>query len=409
MKTSTRVAPAVLLAGYLLSLAGCLPGGYVIEGKIDGAEGKAVHLLVGGDEFHQTAVDSAVIANGAFLFKGKLTGAKVFTLKFFPTDERGKMVDNRYLLRPVIPVLVEAGVTRVEAALDSIPLASIYGGYDYSKVRVTGSPLHDLYAEYNEAKLALLAAKDKAKMHYLRRSRSGASTREGIANAERVDAAADDERARVKQFIARNAGNAAGLLVFLENTGHQRISPCIFTAGEIDDILASFSAAMKGTTLYKEVESVANALKETVAGAKFADFTFFDTGGNPVKLSDHVGGRYLLLEFWASWCGPCRADIPHLKMAYNLYHPAGFDVISISMDTDEDKWLKAVEDEQMPWLQLHDPAAFDGDLAKTYDILGIPACVLVDPDGVIVDRNARGSWLDRRLIALYGDKFEEEH
>lgn len=88
-----------------------------------------------------------------------------------------------------------------------------------------------------------------------------------------------------------------------------------------------------------------------------------------------------------------------------MYHPAGFEVISISMDDSKEKWLKAVDEEKMKWLQVSDLKAFTGELSKLYNFNGIPTCVLVGPDGQIVTRNMRGSWMDKKLIELYGNKF----
>jgi hypothetical protein len=98
-----------------------------------------------------------------------------------------------------------------------------------------------------------------------------------------------------------------------------------------------------------------------------------------------------------------------LKEIYELYHPTGFEIIGISMDSNKGSWLTAVADEQMPWLQASNLEAFNGDLDKVYNFNGIPACVLVGPDGTIVDRNMRGSWMDRKLIELYGNKFGDKY
>src|SRR5699024_299911 len=139
---------------------------------------------------------------------------------------------------------------------------------------------------------------------------------------------------------------------------------------------------------------------------KFPNLTLKNPEGNTIKLSDYVGkGKYVLLNFWASWCGPCRADIPHLQEVYNLYHPEGFEIISISMDENKDDWLEALDEEQMKWLQISNLKGFEDSVSKLYNFRGIPTDILVGPEGYIITRNMRGSWMDKKLIELYGNKF----
>jgi thiol-disulfide isomerase/thioredoxin len=397
MKTTFYLVVALLVAS-------CgTPKGYVITGEISGAGGKTVHLLTGKSEQFLVAIDSAMIReDGRFEFKGELAVPALLTLKIFPTDERGTMVNNRYAFRPVIPLFIDKGRVQVEATLDSIPLATFGEGYDYSKVRVTGSRLHDLYAEYVQEK----ATVHKAMEAYREYNETNARVPGVIAAADEM--AAIDRTGYLKRFITRNRDNAAGLFVFQSNTGYKSYE-YPFTVAELDELLACFSPEMKATRLYKQVADEVNQARRTAGGARFVDFTLKDVDGNPVKLSDHAGkGRYVLLEFWASWCGPCRAEIPHLKEVYELYHPADFDVIGISLDTDKANWLKAIEDEQMPWVQLL-AGRTSKELPDAYGIVGIPTCVLVDPDGTIVDRNMYGFWMDRKLIELYGNRFGDKY
>jgi thiol-disulfide isomerase/thioredoxin len=226
---------------------------------------------------------------------------------------------------------------------------------------------------------------------------------EGIKLATLMDQAEASVKAFARQFVERHKDETVVVPALADNLGY-------FTVSEIDELIALLSPAIKASAEGEKLLELAAAVKKTAVGARFVDFSFEDHEGNPVKLSDRVGkGKYVLLEFWASWCGPCRKDIPHLKEIYELYHSAGFEIIGISMDSNKGSWLKAVADEQMPWLQVSNLEAFNGDLDKVYNFTGIPACVLVGPDGIIVDRNTRGSWMDRKLIELYGNKFADKY
>jgi thiol-disulfide isomerase/thioredoxin len=391
-----------------LLVASCAPKGYVITGKISGAEGKTVHLVTGKHELLRVPIDSAVIRDGRFEMKGELAVPELLALRFFPDDSRGAGKTG-YVFRPTIPFFIERGRVHVEAVLDSIPLATFDPGYDYSKVRLTAPPLHELYLEYNRGKAAAEEAKKGAWRDYSMylRAKEKPPVSVGIEAVGRIDAASS--KPFVKGFIARNRDNAVGLYAFRDNTGYKAVSAGLFTAAEIDEILASFSPEMKSTAYYKLVAEEAALARQTAVGAPFVDFTLEDAGGNPVRLSDHAGkGRHVLFDFWASWCGPCRADIPHLKELYEMYHPDGFEIVSISIDADEGKWMEALEKEQMPWTQLRDKEVATGKLMETYCFMAIPACVLVGPDGTIVDRNARGSWLDGILVKLYGNRFGDK-
>jgi thiol-disulfide isomerase/thioredoxin len=401
MKTALYLLMALLVAS-------CgTPRGYVITGKIADAEGKSIHLLTGKDEFFKIIDSTLIREDGRFEFKGELAVPGLLTLKILPAGERGEVESDDYVSHPIIPVFVDKGRVKVETTLDSIPLATFGEGYDYSKVRVTAPRLHDLYVEYDQAKTAATKVYREAFNDYLKYFETEAHVSEGIAAVKKINAV--DKTGHVKRFIARNKDNAAGLYALQDNTGYKSVNSCPFTVAELDEILASFSPGMKATEYYKQVSAEVNEVKRTAVGARFVDVMLKDAGGNTVRLSDHAGkGRYVLFEFWASWCGPCRADIPHLKEVYELYHPAGFDIVSISLDENKAAWLKALEDEQMPWPQLNDEKAFKG-IGDAYGILGIPNCVLVGPDGTIVHSDARGLWLDCDLVELYGNRFGDKY
>lgn len=139
-------------------------------------------------------------------------------------------------------------------------------------------------------------------------------------------------------------------------------------------------------------------------GKPFIDLTMNDTEGKAHKLSEYVGhGKYVLVDFWASWCGPCRAEMPNVLEAYNKYHDKGFEVIGISFDEKKDAWVKAVAQIQMPWLQLSDLKGFECAAAPIYKVDAIPDNILIDPQGKIIDRALRGKALHSRLQKIFGE------
>ncbi|XCF07779.1 TlpA disulfide reductase family protein [Tamlana crocina] len=378
---------------------------FVINGELKNLSKDIwVHLSVKGTK---SPIDSVKTHQGKFVFKGRVETPSLYTLTFLRNK---KKKNSRPPYQPSFQLFLENSNISLQADLNLLPnsYSELYKNpLAYKTVKVSGSKSHDQFMDFKNTQDILDQKRSNLFMDkyiaYLN-PKDGAvkgSISEGISIVQEIDAAASKAKENIITFISKNKNNYVGLAV-----AKNRLNK--FNFNEIETIINNFSSEIKESQAFANFKTEATRVMASAKGAKFIDFNFKDHHGNLVKLSDHVGkGKYVLLEFWASWCGPCRTDIPHLKEAYKAYHPSGFEVISISMDESKEKWLEAIKEEKMSWLQVSDLKAFDGELNKLYNFQGIPTCILIDPSGYIVTRNMRGSWMDAKLIELYGNKFNK--
>ena len=155
----------------------------------------------------------------------------------------------------------------------------------------------------------------------------------------------------------------------------------------------------------KEIAEHLQAMKKVAVGQKFSDFEMVDLKGDTHKLSDYVGkGNVTLVDFWASWCGPCMQEVPNLKKTYETYHKKGFEIVGISLDSEKGAWEAAVKDKQMNWIHLSDLRGWQSAGGALYGVRSIPNTFLVDKDGTIVGHNLFGEELNKKLDELLAEK-----
>ena len=267
-------------------------------------------------------------------------------------------------------------------------------------VKITGSPMNDLYVSYDKGLEPLSALnselfeKYRVAYYYAKADDLGRKNREPAYDALEELENCKDEIYRYKvNFIKENPNSPVALYV----AGTLSITK--YGRGEIDKVLSLLSESLRNSAKGKALVERLNNIPVYV-GDQYLDIDMLDKEGNTVNLSDVIKpGQYTLLEIWASWCGPCRGEIPNVKKAYETYHEKGVEFLSVSIDKDEVAWRKALEDEQMPWCQVLAPQA-GKEVKELYQFSAIPFIVVIDREGKIVGKNLRGQILLNKLEEL---------
>jgi thiol-disulfide isomerase/thioredoxin len=202
-----------------------------------------------------------------------------------------------------------------------------------------------------------------------------------------------EENELKEKFIANNASNILGLYELFELSKN----PDNFL--KVNKLFNKLPKSSKSYNLYSDIEDNLTALKSITSGNRAVDFNFTTLEGEKINL-DYFKGKVLMIDFWASWCGPCCKELPHVKELHEKYHKQGFEVLGISMDSKKDKWLAAIEKFKLKWHNYSELKKWDNAFAKKYFVRGIPYNVLIDQNGNIVAKGIHGKKLDETVEKL---------
>lgn len=342
--------------------------GYTVTGTVEGAnEGDTIYLITSnGQQYIPMA--TTTIQNGTFTFKGTQDTATVcYLTDNLPGTFNAIAVD----------FFLENG--KIQAKLSE------------NGSTVSGTPNNDAYQEIrnqaNDLSLQMSALYDSMADTTL-------TEEQRQANIEKMGSIQEQMITVMKDGIRKNITNAAGIHLLKQNYYYMDVN-------ELAPLMPQIPATYDNDEAIIKIKDNVEKMKATAVGQKFTDFEMQAPDGKAVKLSDYAGkGKVVLVDFWASWCGPCRAEMPNVVAAYKKYQSKGFGIVGVSLDRDAEAWKKAIKDLNITWPQMSDLKAWDCEGAKLYGVRSIPATVLVDQEGTIIARNLRGDAIEAKLAEL---------
>lgn len=309
--------------------------------------------------------DSAQVKNGKFIFTGKIDSD--FRHAYFERtgtdDYKSVFIENQKMeihLRP--------------------------GKFD--RAQLIGSPTSTMSDLFHDGMKDIVAKSD---------SLYSIETIEGTPEDDEVWAQITelDQETNKRTFKFIEAHEDEPMAAFLLNVYSRSM-----TVGSVKHLYENFTPEVQNNRYGQEVKTFLGLRKDVSIGGNYADFTSLDVERNETKLSEHLGQKLTLVDFWASWCAPCRMENPSVVKAYKKYHEKGLEVVGVSLDEKSDRWMKAIEKDGLPWIQISELNGWDETAAVMYGVSGIPDNFLIDADGKILARGLRGDELIERIGEL---------
>jgi thiol-disulfide isomerase/thioredoxin len=357
----------ILAAGAMAIMASCgSKPGYVITGTVEGAqEGDTVLLMErAGREFNN--LDTAIITNGQFEFKGTQDSTAYRYISWKSNDDR-----------LIMDLFVENGQISVSLGKESDS--------------ATGTPSNDAYQQVR-SELNKIESQERPLVDQYRNPETTEEDKTAIyAQLDELD---KQSTAINKKGILDNINTLVGVTLFKKNYYG-------FETSTNDSIINLIPEQFQSDEDIVKIKETVAKQKATAPGAKFVDLEMLTPDGQPIKLSDYVGkGKLVLVDFWASWCGPCRREMPNIVEIYKDYKGDKFEIVGVSLDKDGAAWQEAIKTLGITWPQMSDLKFWQSAGADAYAVNSIPHTVLIDGEGTIIARGLHGEELRAKVDEL---------
>lgn len=342
--------------------------GYVVTGTVTKPVESYVFLQK-KEKGVLTNVDSIIPQEQKFSFTGEIGFPEVYYINIPAT-------------KSLIPFFLEPSDINIKVDVENI---------DNSTIK--GSETQNDYEEY----LNSLKTYD----HKIREAYSLYRRADDFGEADKVDfydsvidASFDEKTQYIKNFVLENNDKVISPHIAFRNSYQ-------FELDELEEMSENFSESLKPSVDLALLNEYIDILQRVDIGQPYVTFTMQDTTGIYVPVSSFIGDDYVLIDFWASWCGPCREENPYLVSVYEEFSDEDFEIVGVSLDTSKEKWIQAIENDGLIWPQISDLKGWDNSAARLYGVRSIPANVLLDKDGYIIDKNLRGDDLRKKLEQIF--------
>ncbi|MBO9631566.1 MAG: AhpC/TSA family protein [Chitinophagaceae bacterium] len=356
-----------LLVGASVSAMGWKQGpkaeAFSVNGNVPAFKDSIIFLTYG--TFDDTKLDSAKVIDGKFSFSGKVQ-----------EPVQGMLFSRDYRLR--LDLFVDKGTVKVDGTNDDL--------------NVSGSAVVNEYALFNRAIMTNRKWVNTIFTEVYNAKQAGDTARARMMEADGNKYYAYEAEIR-KNYIRNHPSSPISARELLMYVNNKTLAECTPMYEALD---ASVKASLQGQELTRRME----LLNKIRTGHKALPFAQTSVDGKKISQETYKG-KYVLLEFWASWCGPCRAENPNLRKQVELFGAKGFNVLGVSLDKARDPWVKAIEKDGLTWTQVSDLKGWNNEIAVAYGVKAVPANFLIDPSGTIIAQDLRGEALNQKLKEIF--------
>ena len=380
LKMKTRI---IFLASIIM-LFSCKPSTsntestYEVIVQADGVyDGLRAYLMKIENGRNKTATDTAIVFNGAFGFKGEINGAEMRALK----------IDG---VRGQTSLFIEPGTIQIEIYKDSIHKSKVEGTYNNSIFNAYKAKYQEKIEAMEVLKARIISSNEDAEsIKKLQKKRESLRTQLKNFGYEFIES---NNNSDFSLYILEGLTSQKGFDVEMANKAYQSIEPYIKTKSVSNQIMSN--------RIKQNLESNPNKQKIKI-GMQAPDFTAPNPDGKPITLSA-IKGKVTIVDFWASWCKPCRIENPNLVKLYDKYHSKGLEIISVSLDRGKQKafWIEAIKKDQLSWYNVSNLKFWQDPIAQAYSVNSIPATFILDENGIVIAKRLRGAELEAKIKSL---------